>query len=101
MAANQASNSLLKVNQFAKDLNMKSKDMMTILEQKGVAAKSQKPLEPAEFDILFDALTKENQITNIEDYLDGITYIPSKKKAEKPAKRHTKGITDIPSDASR
>ena len=86
MAANQASNSLLKVNQFAKDLNMKSKDMMTILEQKGVAAKSQKPLEPAEFDILFDALTKENQITNIEDYLDGITYIPSKKKAEKPAK---------------
>ena len=64
---------------------MKSKDMMVILEGKGIAAKSQKPLEPAEFDVLFEALTKEHQITNIEDYLDGITYIPSKKKAEKPA----------------
>ncbi len=85
MAANQVSNSLLKVNQFAKDLNMKTKDVMTVLEEKGVAVKSQKPLEPAEFEVLFEALTKGNQITNIEDYLDGITYIPSKKKSEKPA----------------
>ena len=60
---------------------MKTKDIAAILEQKGVAVKSQKPLEPAEFDVLFEALTKENQITNIEDYLDGVTYIPSKKKA--------------------
>ncbi len=91
MAANQASN-LLKVNQFAKDMNMKAKDMTVILEGKGISVKSQKPLEPAEFDVLFEALTKENQITNIEDYLDGVTYIPSRKKAvntekaeEKPA----------------
>ena len=60
---------------------MKSKDVATILEQKGIAVKTQKPLEPSEFDLLFETLTKENQITNIEDYLDGITYIPSKKKA--------------------
>ena len=60
---------------------MKSKDVAAILEQKGVTVKTQKPLEPSEFDLLFETLTKENQITNIEDYLDGITYIPSKKKA--------------------
>ena len=96
MAANQ-SNSLLKLNQLAKDMNMKSKDVITILEEKGIAAKTQKALEPSEFDILFETLTKNNQITNIEDYLDGITYIPSKKvsaaeekaepqKSEAPAK---------------
>ena len=68
---------------------MKSKDVATILEQKGVAVKSQKPLEPSEFDLLFETLTKENQITNIEDYLDGITYIPSKKKVAAVAKEET------------
>ncbi len=83
MASNQ-SNSLLKLNQFAKDMNMKAKDVVSILEEKGIAAKSQKALEPAEFEILFETLTRENQITNIEDYLDGITYIPSKKKASAP-----------------
>jgi len=65
---------------------MKSKDVAAILEQKGIAVKTQKPLEPSEFDLLFETLTKENQITNIEDYLDGITYIPSKKKAVAVAK---------------
>ena len=83
MAANQTANSLLKINQFAKDLNLKTKDVTAILEEKGVTVKSQKPLEPAEFDVLFEALTKKNQISNIEDYLDGITYIPSKKTAPK------------------
>ena len=70
MAANQTS-SLLKLNQFAKDINMKTKDVVGILEEKGITAKSQKVLEPVEFEILFEVLTKENQITNIEDYLDG------------------------------
>ena len=82
MAANQT-NSLLKLNQFAKDINIKAKDIVTLLEGKGIAAKTQKPLEPSEFEILLEALTKENQISNIEDYLDGITYIPSKKKSSK------------------
>ena len=65
MAANQ-SNSLLKLNQLAKDMNMKSKDVITILEEKGIAAKTQKALEPGEFEILFETLTKNNQINNIE-----------------------------------
>ncbi len=82
MAGNQTS-ALLKLNSFAKDMGMKTKDVAAILEGKGVAVKSQKPLEPIEFEILLEALTKENQITNIEDYLDGITYIPSKKKTVK------------------
>ena len=73
-----------KVNQLAKDLGLKTKDVTDVLKEKGVEAKSQQTLSPAEFDLLFDSLTKSNQITNIEDYLDGITYIPSAKKESAP-----------------
>ncbi len=65
---------------------MKAKDVVSVLEAKGISAKTQKVLEPREFEMMFEALTKENQITNIEDYLDGITYIPSKKTAAKAEK---------------
>ncbi|MBQ9086484.1 MAG: translation initiation factor IF-2 [Clostridia bacterium] len=94
MAAKQTSNALLKLNQFAKDLNMKTKDVASVLEKQGVTAQTQKLLEPAEFDVLFETLTRENQITNIEDYLDGVTYIPSAKKTagvEKPAEQKPAG----------
>ncbi|MBE6601900.1 MAG: translation initiation factor IF-2 [Ruminococcaceae bacterium] len=87
-----AINQQFKLTKFAKDLGLKSKDLVEILADNGIEAKStQKALEPAEFDILFDTLTKANQITNIGDYLDGVTHIPSKpkkaaaKKAEAPA----------------
>ena len=69
---------------------MKTKDVVSVLEGKGIPAQAQKVMEPAEFNILFETLTKENQITNIEDYLDGVTYIPSAKKtatAEKAAEQ--------------
>ena len=85
MAANQTTNSLLKVNQLSKDLNMKSKDLAEILTAEGIEYKTQKTLDPIEFSILFEKLTSANQITNIEDYIDGVTYIPSKKKAEESA----------------
>ena len=86
-----AINQQFKLTKLAKDLGLKSKDLVEILANNGIEAKStQKALEPAEFDILFDTLTKENQITNIGDYFDGVTHIPSKpkkaaKKAEVPA----------------
>ncbi len=80
MAANQ-NTSLLKVNQLSKDLNMKSKDLNELLAGKGITLKSQQTLKPEEFDLVFETITMGHQIENIEDYLDGITYIPSKKKA--------------------
>ena len=79
-----ANNPQLKINQLAKDLGKKSKDIVELLTGKGIDVKnSQKTLEPDEFNIFFEAITKENQITEIENYLDGITYIPSKPKEEK------------------
>ena len=81
-------NQQFKITKFAKDLGMKSKDLVELLAQNGIEAKTtQKALEPLEFDILFESLTQANQITDIGSYLDGVTYIPSKpKKVEKAAK---------------
>ncbi len=81
-------NQQFKITKFAKDLGMKSKDLVELLAQNGIEAKTtQKALEPLEFDILFESLTQANQITDIGSYLDGVTYIPSKpKKVEKAEK---------------
>ena len=80
-----AVNPQFKITQIAKDLGKKSKDIVDILTQKGVEVKNtQKNLEAKEFDILFESLTKSHQIVEIENYIDGITYIPSKVKKEAP-----------------
>ena len=80
-----AVNPQFKITQIAKDLGKKSKEIVDILTQKGIEVKNtQKNLEASEFDLLFEALTKENQITNIGDYIDGVTYIPTKIKKETP-----------------
>ena len=82
-----AINQQFKLNKLAKDLGLKSKELVDILAQNGIEAKTtQKALEPAEFDILFESLTRANQIANIGDYLDGVTHIPSKVK-KAPAKK--------------
>ena len=78
-----------KINKLAKDMGLKAKDLVDLLGKLGHEVTAQKALEPLEFDLLFDALTKENQITDIGSYLDGVTYIPSKlpkpePKAEEP-----------------
>ena len=77
----------IKANQLAKDLGLKSKDIVDIMAEKGIELKAQKALEPHEFDVLFDAITSKHQIDGIDDYIDGVTYIPSKlEKVEKPEK---------------
>ncbi len=80
-----AINPQFKVSQLAKDLGIKNKEIMDTLAAKGITVKSsQASLEPAHFDVLFESLTRENQIDSIEKYMKGITYIPSKEpKAEK------------------
>ena len=87
MAANT---SLLKITQFSKDMNMKSKEVLDVLGGKGIVLKASSTLDTAQFELLLNTLTINNQIDNIGDYLDGVTYIPSKKKAvaeEKPAEK--------------
>ncbi len=74
----------IKANQLAKDLNIKSKDMVDIMASSGLELKAQKALEPTEFAVLFNAITSMHQIEGIDDYIDGLTFIPSKlEKVEK------------------
>ena len=68
----------IKANQLAKDLGIKSKEIVDIMAEKGIELKAQKSLEPHEFNVLFDALTSAYQIDGIDDYIDGVTTIPSK-----------------------
>jgi len=77
----------IKANQLIKDLNIKSKDMSDIMAEKGLEFKAQKALEPIEFEAFFDAITSKHQIEGIDDYIDGVTFIPSKleKAVKKPA----------------
>ena len=50
-----------KANQLAKDLNIKSKEIVDVMAKKGIELKAQKALEPHEFNVLFDAITAEYQ----------------------------------------
>ncbi len=85
-----AANPQFKVNQLAKDLGIKSKDIIDTLAEKGVAIKTQASLEGREFDIFMESLTKQNQIKDIDSYIFGDTYIPSKLQAAKEAEEAAK-----------
>ena len=101
----------IKANQLAKDLNIKSKEIVDIMAQKGIELKAQKALEPHEFNVLFDALTSAHQIDGIDDYIDGITFIPSKlekaeekpeePKAEESKKAEAAPVTVKPDDSKK
>jgi len=80
-------NPQFKINQMAKDMGLKSKDLTELLAAKGISdVKTQKSLSEREFNLLLSSLTEANQVDNIYDYMDGVTRIPSKKAAEKAAK---------------
>ncbi len=81
-----AFNPQFKINQMAKDLGLKSKDLTDLLAAKGVEeVKAQKSLTDHEFSLLLQTLTEAHQVDNIYDYMDGKTQIPSKLAAKKAA----------------
>ena len=73
-----AANPQFKVNQLAKDLGIKSKEIVDFFSEKGITVKTQATLEAKEFNLLMEHLTKKHQIKDIDAYIDGETYIPSK-----------------------
>ena len=81
----------IKMKQLSDNLNMKTKDILDAFKDLGLDKKSGASVEVAEFELLISALTKKNQMTNIDDYLDGKVKISSVKqtapapKAEAPA----------------
>ena len=89
----------IKTNQFAKDLDIKSKDLIDMMLEKGIDIKPQKALEPHEFNVLFDAITSAHQIESIDDYIGGDTFVPQKKtkntsKSEAPESKKPVDLED-------
>ena len=88
-----------KVNQLAKDLSLKTKDLTDIMAAAGLEVKTQKALEPFELDVIWEVLTTSNQIVGIEDYIDGVTGIPSLRKKAAETKPAEKAKAEKPAEA--
>ena len=65
----------IKLANLAKDLNLKNKDLIDILNAGGFPKGSSASLEPDEFSYLIDQLTRKNQVSGFDDYLNGKTVI--------------------------
>ncbi len=86
-----------KITTLAKDLGIKSKDVSEILTARGLECKTtQKTLTPAEFDIIFEVLTRKAQVKNTDDYLFGDTYIPTKAPEAAPAPKAEEKKAEAP-----
>ena len=75
-----ASNKTVKVTQLSKDTNIKLNTLVEMLLEMGIDKKTGASLEAEEFELFMDKLTRENQIENLDDYLDGKATIVSEEK---------------------
>ena len=67
---------MFKINQIAKDLGMKTKEVTAEAEAAGVAGKTTSAsFEAEEFNMFFDHITSNNQIKDMDGYLKGKTVI--------------------------
>ena len=90
-----AQNQQYRVSQLAKELGLKGKDITDILAASGIEGKtSSAALDPDEFGLVMDVLSKKNQISNLDPYLDGDVVIVTKgqKAAEAKAKAEAEAI---------
>ena len=85
-----------KVNQLAKDLSLKTKELTDVMAAAGLDAKTQKALDNFELDVIWETLTKSHQIVGIEDYIDGVTGIPSLRKKAAETKTEAKPKAEKP-----
>ncbi len=73
-----------KISVLAKDLGLKNKELLEMLAANGFAGKSHSsPLSEEEFAFVIEYYTKNNQITNINDYLNGVTKIEIERPEDK------------------
>ncbi len=61
-----------RISQLAKELGLKGKDIIDILSAHGIDGKTQSAsLDPDEYGLVMDVLSKDNQISSLDAYLDG------------------------------
>ena len=72
-----------KISVLAKDLGLKNKEILEVLAENGIAGKSHSsPLSEDEFAFVVGYFTNKNQISNINDYLNGKVKIEVKNNSE-------------------
>lgn len=73
-----------KVNTLSKDLDLKLKDISDIMKGTDYDTSAQAYLDGDAFDVFFDKITSQNQISGIDDYILGAP-LPNtgKKKADR------------------
>ena len=77
------SNTKYRINNMAKDLNLKSKDLVDMLTDKGFTGRTHMAvMEANDYSVLLNELTNAKQITSINDYLDGKVVIETPKPVE-------------------
>ena len=74
-----------RISAISKDFGVKNKAILDILEAKGISGKKNTAtLTEDEYGLVLEALTRENQITNMTQYLAGEVDIPRAPKQEAP-----------------
>ena len=82
---------MFRINQLSKDLDIRSKDLITKLEGVGLdGKKTMTVLEADEANLLLDMLTKENQLSDLDGYVKGKTAIPSVKPSKAALEKREK-----------
>ncbi len=95
-----------KISVLAKDLGLKNKELLEMLAANGFAGKSHSsPLSEEEFAFVIEYYTQNNQITNINDYLNGVTKIeierPEDKETEKKTLQETKAEEPVKEETAK
>lgn len=85
MAANQKKPT--RINELAKDLGVKNKDIIDVLNDNGITGKSSSgTIDAEEFNIVMNDLTSKNQTDNLTDYIDGKAKLGTKVEEKKTQK---------------
>ncbi len=85
------SNSMFRISQLAKDLGLKTKELSDKLNELGISQKSTSAsLEPDEVNLLFESLSKDAEIKDIEGYLHGKTVITDESESLEEKERQAK-----------
>lgn len=86
------SNKKYRINNMAKDLNLKSKDLVDLLTDHGFIGRTHMAvMEPIDYTVVLNELSSEKQIPSIDDYLNGLI------KIEKPVEK----VQTIAEDTSK
>ncbi|MBQ4574383.1 MAG: translation initiation factor IF-2 [Clostridia bacterium] len=84
-------NQKYRLSSLAKDLNLKNKELLELLAEAGMPAKSHSAvLEDVQFDYIMEHYTAKTTMTGLNDYMDGKTKIELKEEPKPEVKAEPK-----------